>query len=201
MGVKVGLDREQVVAAAAGAARGRSRRGAADADRAADRLGVRTQSLYAHVDGADGLRRELALYALARLTDRLRTAAIGVAGRDAISAIVHAYVTFATEHPGLYAASMRAPGDDPELRAAIADAMEPLDLVFRSYGLEPTERSHWYRMVFSCVYGFAALRARRTDDDAGRPRRDPRAYRPGVQRPAGARAGTRQEDEVDAWRR
>ena len=166
----------------------------------AHRLGVRTQSLYAHVDGADGLRRELALYALARLTDRLRTAAIGVAGRDAISAIVHAYVTFATEHPGLYAASMRAPGDDPELRAAIADAMEPLDLVFRSYGLDPTERSHWYRMVFSCVYGFAALQRDGLMTMPGDPdetlARIVRVFSDQLERER-----NQEEDEVDAWRR
>jgi AcrR family transcriptional regulator len=155
VGTKVGLDREQVVTAAAELLEAG---GPPTLAALADRLGVRTQSLYAHVDGADGLRRELALYSLARLTERLRTAAIGVAGRDAIAAIVGAYVSFAADHPGLYAASMRAPGDDPDLRAAIGDAMEPLNLVFASYGLDPSEASHWYRMVFSCVYGFAALR-------------------------------------------
>jgi AcrR family transcriptional regulator len=158
VGVKVGLDRDQVVAAAAALAE-RDPAGAPPTLAAvAARLGVRTQSLYAHVDGADGLRRGLALHALARLTDRLRSAAIGVAGRDAVDAIVRAYLEFASEHPGLYAASMRAPGDDPELRAAIADAMEPLNLVFASYGLDAVEAAHWYRMVFSLVYGFAALR-------------------------------------------
>ncbi|HZP28950.1 MAG TPA: TetR-like C-terminal domain-containing protein [Acidimicrobiia bacterium] len=158
MGVKVGLDRERVVAAAAELLESDPAGAPPTLATLAARLGVRTQSLYAHVDGADGLRRELALHALARLTERLRRAAIGVAGRDAIDGIVRAYVSFAAEHPGLYAASMRAPGDDPELRAAVAAAMEPLTVVFRSYGLDSAEASHWYRMVFSCVYGFAALR-------------------------------------------
>ena len=157
MGVKVGLDREQVVAAAAELLEA-DPAGAPTLAAVAARLGVRTQSLYAHVAGADDLRRELALHALARLTERLRTAAIGVAGRDAVGAIVGAYVTFASEHPGLYAASMRAPGDDPQLRDAIRGAMEPLNLVFASYGLAPADAAHWYRMVFSFVYGFAALR-------------------------------------------
>jgi AcrR family transcriptional regulator len=158
LGVKVGLDREQVVAAAADLLEADAQGAPPTLAALAGRLGVRTQSLYAHVDGADGLRRELALYALGELTARLRTAGIGVAGRDAIAAIVQAYVTFATEHPGLHAASLRAPGDDAELRTAIDDAMEPLNLVFRSYGLDAEAASHWYRMVFSCIYGFAALR-------------------------------------------
>jgi AcrR family transcriptional regulator len=158
MGVKVGLDRDRVVAAAAELLEADPAGGPPTLTTVAARLGVRTQSLYAHVDGADGLRRDLALHALVELTERLRTAAIGVAGRDAVGAIVRAYVAFASDHPGLYAASMRAPGDDPELRAAIRDAMEPLNLVFASYGLAPADAAHWYRMVFSFVYGFAALR-------------------------------------------
>ena len=182
MGVKVGLDREQVVAAAAGLLEADPAGAPPTLTALAHRRGVRTQSLYAHVDGADGLRRELALYALARLTDRLRTAAIGVAGRDAISAIVHAYVTFATEHPGLYAAS------------------EPLDLVFRSYGLDPTERSHWYRMVFSCVYGFAALQRDGLMTMPGDPdetlARIVRVFSDQLERER-----NQEEEEVDAWRR
>lgn len=158
MGVKIGLDREQVVTAAADLLEDDPAGALPTLAAVAARLGVRTQSLYAHVEGADGLRRDLALHALAELTGRLRTAAIGVAGRDAVGAIVRAYLAFASEHPGLYAASMRAPGDDPELRAAIADAMEPLGLVFASYGLDAADAAHWYRMVFSFVYGFAALR-------------------------------------------
>src|SRR5690348_4791607 len=130
MGVKVGLDRDQVVAAAAELLEHDPAGAPPTLAAVAARLGVRTQSLYAHVDGAEGLRRALALLALTRLTERLRSAAIGVAGRDAVDAIVRAYLAFASRHPGLYAASMRAPGDDPELRAAIADAMEPLNLVF-----------------------------------------------------------------------
>jgi AcrR family transcriptional regulator len=158
VGTKVGLDREQVVAAAAELLEAGGSAEPPTLAALAARLGVRTQSLYAHVDGADGLRRELALFALGELTARLRTAAIGVAGRDAIAAIVEAYVSFATEHPGLYGASLRAPGDDAELRAAVAETMEPLTVVFRSYGLDADGASHWYRIVFSCVYGFAALR-------------------------------------------
>jgi AcrR family transcriptional regulator len=146
VGTKVGLDRERVVAAAAELLEAGGSGEPPTLAALAARLGVRTQSLYAHVDGADGLRRELALFALGELTARLRTAAIGVAGRDAIAAIVEAYV------------SLRAPGDDVELRAAVAETMEPLTVVFRSYGLDADRASHWYRIVFSCVYGFAALR-------------------------------------------
>jgi len=153
----VGLDREQVVDAAVDVLVEQGRfPGLADV---AGRLGIRTQSLYAHVDGVDGLRRQLALRGLAALTHRLTDAAMGRAGADAVEAIVLAWVTFAAEQPGLYAASLRPPGDDPELNAAIAAATRPLNLVFRSYGLDDATAAHWYRLIFATVHGLSVLRA------------------------------------------
>lgn len=124
----------------------------------AARLGVRTQSLYAHVDGADGLRRALALRGLDAMAERLTTAAIGKAGADAVEAIVRAYLAFARDHPGLFEAAQRPPGDDVELGAAIGAVMRPLNLVFESYGLDAEAAVHWYRIVWASVYGFAVLR-------------------------------------------
>lgn len=159
MAAPVGVDRERVVEAAVALL---ERRGTPDAvtlgDVAAE-VGIRTQSLYAHVDGLDGLRRELALRGLGRLAGALTDAAIGRAGRDALGAIVRAWVRFAATNPGLYAASLRAPGDDADLRAAVAAATRPLEIVLRSYGLTRTAVTHWQRIIFSTVHGFATLRA------------------------------------------
>ncbi len=124
----------------------------------AERLGVRVQSLYAHVDGADGLRRALALRGLDALADRLTTAAIGRAGSDAVAAIVRAYCGFATDEPGLYDATLLSPEGDPELSRAMATVTRPLNLVFESAGLSETESVHWYRIVYSAVHGFSTLR-------------------------------------------
>src|SRR5579875_3074672 len=109
---RAGLDPDAVVRAAADladAAGGEVRL----ADLAAH-LGVRTPSLYNHIAGQEGLRRELALLGLRELYARLARAAIGRAADDAILALAHAYRGFAREHPGLYAATLRAPapGDD-----------------------------------------------------------------------------------------
>jgi hypothetical protein len=93
------------------------------------------------------------------MAERLSEAAMGRAGRQAIEAIVVAWVAFAAEHPGLYAASLQPPGDDPELGEAIAATTRPLNLVFRSYGLDDETAGHWYRLIFSTVHGFAVLRA------------------------------------------
>jgi AcrR family transcriptional regulator len=124
----------------------------------AERLGVRTQSLYSHVDGLDGLRRELALHAIDALGAELAAAAMGRAGAEAVEAIVRAYLRYADAHPGLFAATLRAPGDDAQLTAAVSAVTTPLNLVFRSYGLGAEELVHWYRMVWATICGFATLR-------------------------------------------
>ena len=158
MAAPVGLDREHVLDVAVGVLEEAGRVDAVALRLVAARLGVRTQSLYAHVDGADGLRRALALRGLDALGERLTTAAIGKAGADAVEAIVRAYLDFAREHPGLFEAAQRPPGDDIELGEAIGAVMRPLNLVFESYGLDDEAVVHWYRIVWASVYGFAVLR-------------------------------------------
>jgi AcrR family transcriptional regulator len=157
MAAPVGLDRAQVVDAAVAVLEEQGRLDAVSLAQVAARLGIRAQSLYAHVDGADGLRKALALRGLAALGEQLTAAAIGRAGADAVEAIVRAYYAFAIEHPGLYDASLRPPGDDPELRDAMAAVTRPLNLVFASYGLDADAAVHWYRIVFAGVHGFATL--------------------------------------------
>ena len=158
MAAPVGIDRSQVIDAAVAVLEARGRLDQVALREVAERLGVRTQSLYAHVDGVAGLHRQLALRGLAALADDLTRAAIGKAGGDAIAAIVRAYVRFAERHPGLYEASLRPPGDDPELLAAVDAVTRPLNLVFESYGLSGRAAVHWYRIVFASVHGFATLR-------------------------------------------
>lgn len=157
MAAPVGLDRAQVVDAAVAVLEEQGRLDGVALRAVAARLGVRSQSLYAHVDGLDGLRRALALRGLEALTDRLTAAAIGRAGGDAVGAIVRAYYGFALAHPGLYDASLRPPGDDETMGEAMAAVTRPLNLVFHSYGLDEDVAVHWYRIVFASVHGFAAL--------------------------------------------
>jgi len=161
MAARIGLDRDDVVGAALTLLEERGSSTAVSLADVATRLGIRTQSLYAHVDGAEGLRRELALHGLRALADRLNEAAIGRAGPDAVGAIVRAWLAFAAERPGLYAATLRPPGDDPEIGAAMASTMRPLLLVLASYGLSEEMATHWHRIIFAAVHGFATLRAER----------------------------------------
>ncbi len=123
----------------------------------AEILGIRSQSLYAHVDGVVGLRRLLALATLEELAEVLTTAAVGRSGRDAVEAIIRAHLAHALAHPGRSEASLHPPGDDPELGVAVERAGRPLQTVLASLGLDDDQRVHWIRLQLSLTVGFVAL--------------------------------------------
>src|ERR1700738_2822840 len=84
----------------------------------AERLGVRTPSLYNHVAGLPGLKHDLALYCMRDLLDRIRLATIGKSGAEGIIALADAYRFYARGMPGRYALTLRAP--DPVDSAVVA---------------------------------------------------------------------------------
>jgi AcrR family transcriptional regulator len=156
MATQVGLDHEAVIRQAAALVDEHGVDSLTLAALAA-RLGIRSQSLYAHVDGLDGLLRDLALHSVRLLGDELRASVIGRAGREALDAIADAYWSFAQRHPGLYAATIRDPGDDAELTAANLHAAEALVRVLQSFGLEGAAEIHAHRAVWSGIHGFITL--------------------------------------------
>jgi AcrR family transcriptional regulator len=125
----------------------------------AERLGVRSPSLYAHVDGLPGLRRLLALHAAGAMAAALGDAARGRAADDALRAIAHAYRTFAREHPGWYAALQRAvrPGEDDALYDALAAVVAPAVRALGEAGVPADERVHLTRAYRAALHGFASL--------------------------------------------
>lgn len=126
--------------------------------RLADVLGVRSPSLYNHVDGLDGVWRGLAVMGVRALRDRLARAAIGKSGEEAILALAAAYRAFAKEHPGLYAASLRAPGPGAdELAAASEETLAILRAVLAPYGLSAEAEVHALRAFRSVAHGFVSL--------------------------------------------
>ncbi|MEO7912038.1 MAG: TetR-like C-terminal domain-containing protein [Roseiflexaceae bacterium] len=159
---KAGLDHATVVQAAAALADTAGIGQLRLADLAA-RLGVRTPSLYNHIAGLPGLRRDLALLGTRELGARLSRAAIGKSGDTAIQAIAQAYRAFVIEHPGLYAATVRSgllvDQPDPELNTAQQDAVDVVLMVLSAYQLSGTDAYHAVRGLRSVIHGFATLEA------------------------------------------
>jgi AcrR family transcriptional regulator len=128
--------------------------------RLAERLNIRTPSLYNHVAGLTGLRRDLRLLGARELTARLSQAAAGKSRGDAIFAIGWAYRAFAHEHPGLYAAALRAADpDDAEFQAVAREAVELLTALLEPFGLTDHAALHAVRGLRSLAHGFVSLEA------------------------------------------
>ncbi|MBP2002427.1 AcrR family transcriptional regulator [Paenibacillus shirakamiensis] len=124
----------------------------------AQRLGVRSPSLYNHIDGLSALRSELAVRGLNLLQQRLEQAQAGVQGEAALHAFAQAYVAFADEHPGLYEASLRVaePGDE-EWQQAGQNLLEMIKALLKDYSLPSKEHTHAIRGLRSILHGFCDL--------------------------------------------
>ena len=124
----------------------------------AERLEIRTPSLYNHVQGMEGLRRELALLGMREIGKRMGEAVMGKAGDDAIFALAHAYRAFVKEHPGLYTATLRAPAsDDIELQKAAQEVIDIILKVLWVYHPQAENGIHAIRMLRSTIHGFTTL--------------------------------------------
>lgn len=123
----------------------------------ADRLGVKTPSLYSHIAGIDALRRAVALAAIEDLGDACRTAAMGRAGADALRAIAVAYRVAATARPGPYSLTQMARPGDEEWERASQRVLEPVMAALEGMGITGEEAVHAARFLRSALHGFVLL--------------------------------------------
>lgn len=72
----------------------------------ADDLGVKSPSLYNHIDGLDDLKMQLMVYGWKQMEQRIIQAVIGISGYDAIQAGCYAFYEYATENPGVFDAML-----------------------------------------------------------------------------------------------
>ena len=121
-------------------------------------LGVRTPSLYKHVDGLPALRRLLAVRAKRDLAGVLAAATVGRARGDALRALALAYRAWAADHPAAAAAAQAAPDpDDAEDVAASTAATEVVFGALSGYGLTDDALVDATRSLRAGLVGFAAL--------------------------------------------
>jgi AcrR family transcriptional regulator len=126
----------------------------------AERAGVRLPSLYKHIDSLVGLRRDLTVRALSELAAALAPAVDGRTGDEALRALAGAYRRYAKQHPGRYAATVRAPSPDDTEHVAAADAvLRTVDGVLAGYGLEGDDAVDGARTVRAALHGFVVLEA------------------------------------------
>ena len=157
---RVGLSSDDVVAAAAEVA---DEAGYQELTMGlvAQRLGIRTPSLYKHVDDLADLRRRLATQAMAELGEAVRDALQGRSGLDALTAMLTAIRDYVTVHPGRYAATtgQQLTGRDDPLVTATSRLLGSIAAMLRGYGIGDTEMDHAIRTLRCTIHGYATLQA------------------------------------------
>lgn len=125
----------------------------------AERLGVRTPSLYKHVANQADLVHRIGVQAMTEIGDVLQTAIQGRSGGEALVAAAEAMRAYAKLHPGRYAAANAGrPADDADPLAVAGDrVLTSLAASLRGYDLTDDEVIHALRMLRSLVHGFVTL--------------------------------------------
>jgi AcrR family transcriptional regulator len=106
----------------------------------AGRLDVRPPSLYAHVDGLAGLKRDLAHTTTVEFGEVLRDSVLGRSGPDAVRSFADAYRWWATGFPGRYEMTLL-----------------PVQAVIRGFGIDETSAIQAGRSLRSALDGFSRL--------------------------------------------
>ena len=112
----------------------------------ADTMGVKTASLYNHIENMDTLLTEVCRYALRMQEDGELRAIAGKTGREAVWALAWAYRRFAQQHRELYWLVMHN----------LAADVGSLKQVLSGFRLPPREEIHFRRMFRAIVHGFAS---------------------------------------------
>ncbi|MFG6326525.1 MAG: TetR/AcrR family transcriptional regulator [Lachnospiraceae bacterium] len=121
----------------------------------AERLQIKTASLYNHIESIDALYAEIGCYVISKLKDML-IFGIGDKKRDeAVGALADAYYSFAKAHPELYRIFMDLPviNDNFWFNAA-GDIVNLIIQVLSEYRLDEEQKMHLQRVLRSIIQGF-----------------------------------------------
>lgn len=157
MSAKKGLDTQTILNAAAELA---EEKGLENVSllQVANRLGVKSPSLYNHLSGFQELSTGLAKLALTKLEDAIRNAAVGRSKDDALTAMAFAYRQFAKENPELYKAIIRFPHyRDSGVQEAGRAVVRILYQVMEPYHYSKENTIHFIRGFRSVLHGFVSL--------------------------------------------
>lgn len=124
----------------------------------ADKLGIKTSSLYNHLDGLNDLYAGLEDLGVEKLEESLRNSAVCLSKEDAVEAVAYAYRKFVKENPELYNALMKAPKlDEIGIEHDKKSVFEIMHKILKPYNYNKEEEMHIIRGFRSIVHGFVSL--------------------------------------------
>ncbi len=122
------------------------------------RLGIKTPSLYNHIQGLSDLKQKMAYYGLKMLYDTIIHSIIGCVGDEAIYLASKGYIEFVRKNPGLYSSISKAPDPyDLEFDALSNQLVQIFIKLLGVYNLTDEDSIHAVRGLRSMLHGFAAI--------------------------------------------
>jgi AcrR family transcriptional regulator len=123
----------------------------------ADRVGVASPSLYAHVNGLSELRVLIRRAILEQMSDTIRSVLAGETGEAAVLALLHGVRDYARNYPFRYLAMAPQTLADPALADAAAGLLALYTSVLQSFDLKDADAMHAMRSIRAASYGFVNL--------------------------------------------
>mgnify|MGYP000872400831 CR=1 FL=1 len=121
----------------------------------ARRLGIKTPSLYNHIENTKELQYSVFKVAIEKFVKNQNIAIKNKQKDEAVKAFAKAYHTFATENRGLYLLIMSMPSENDEISKKMAVPL--LDIVINilsKYNLPEEKIAHWQRVFRAILHGF-----------------------------------------------
>ena len=124
----------------------------------ADDLGVKTPSLYNHIDGLEDLKMQLKIYGWKQMEERIIQSVIGISGYDAIKAGCYAFYEYATENPGIFNAMLwYNKSQNAETMEATSGLFSVLFKITSSLNISEENCNHIIRTLRGFLEGFSLL--------------------------------------------
>lgn len=124
----------------------------------AERMNVKSPSLYKHIDGLESLSRELMLYGYRLLEQMIIDKVMGKSGDDAVRALCNAYYELATGRPGVFQAMQNYRRFvDEECKHATDGIFRVTSRIFAVYELDSVQMRHLTRTFRGFLQGFLTL--------------------------------------------
>lgn len=124
----------------------------------AAKLGVKTASLYNHIESIREVNSKISRLAVNRLHQLLENAIFEKNRDHALLSLATAYRNFAKDNPELYKAVIRLPSsEDDQLKESGAEVVEPIIAVLKQYALDEFDMIHLSRALRSALHGFVEM--------------------------------------------
>lgn len=125
----------------------------------AEKLGIKTPSLYNHIESLEELLREAAHKGMREMNAELLKSAVGKSGASAMREIALGYQRYMLWHPGVYETIQWAVWNGNEQTAAIfAEYTDMLRAVIASLGFEEQATDELIRLFAGFLHGYNTMR-------------------------------------------